>query len=184
MRLLFRLLPIVVLSLAGMAEACAYELRVHGRVTDLFTGEGLAGVEVRVYRDGVHQHGFRTGMGGRYQVQLDNHVQYVLRFGGEGHVAKCFTIDTRGAVWEGDSRVKDVEVGITLFEEVPGLDLDFFDMPMGMGRFTPMTGLLTWNATYQEQIAPEMQHLMAEVRMRRTVVAGHVPPLPAGTARP
>jgi len=48
-----------------------------------------------------------------------------------------------------------------------GLDLTFFDMPMGLARFTPMTGLLSWNRAYEERIQPEAARLCAEARLRR-----------------
>lgn len=184
MRTLFHRIVIASLLLFTSSEAAAFSLRVHGNVTDLFSGQGMSGVLVRVYRDGVKQHVFHTGMGGRYHVKLDNHAQYVIRFSMDGFVTKCFTVDTRGAVWEDDSRVNDVEVGMTLFEQVPGMDLTCFDMPMGMARFTPMTGLLSWNGTYEEAIMPEVQRLMAEVRMRRTLMAGRETTLPVNVARP
>ncbi len=184
MRTLFHRIVLACLLLFASSEAAAFSLRVHGNVTDLFSGQGMSGVLVRVYRDGVKQHVFHTGMGGRYHVKLDNHAQYVIRFSMDGFVTKCFTVDTRGAVWEDDSRVNDVEVGMTLFEQVPGMDLTWFDMPMGMARFTPMTGLLSWNGTYEEAITPEVQRLMAEVRMRRTLMAGRETTLPVNVARP
>ena len=184
MRRTIHILLTALLVLAAAPQAAAYDLQVHGSVTELFSGQAMPGVLVRVYRDGVKQHVFHTGLGGRYHVKLDNHAEYVIRFSMEGFVTKCFTIDTRGAEWEDDSRVKDVEVGMTLFEQVPGLDLTWFDMPMGVARFTPMTGLLSWNSTYEEAITPEVQRLMAEVRMRRGILAGHAAPLPAHLARP
>ena len=56
---------------------------------------------------------------------------------------------------------------MTMFEKVPDLDLGFFDMPMGLARFEPMTGRLQWDQAYEERIAPEVARLMAEVRARR-----------------
>jgi hypothetical protein len=176
----------LVLFLALPGSVLAYSLRIHGQVTDLFTGGPLAGVQVQVYRDGVKQKVVRTGANGRYQVKFERGGEYVVHFVRDGFVTKGFAIDARGAAWADDDRVKDVEVGITLFEQVPDMDLSFFaEMPMGMGRFVPMTGMLSWNATYAEEIAPEVERLIAEVRARRTTVtAERAVPMPPALARP
>ena len=42
-----------------------------------------------------------------------------------------------------------------------------FDMPMGLARFTPMTGYLSWNKEYEARIQPEAARLTAEALLRR-----------------
>ena len=40
-------------------------------------------------------------------------------------------------------------------------------MPMGLARFTPMTGYLSWNKEYEARIQPEAARLTAEALLRR-----------------
>jgi hypothetical protein len=138
-------------------------LRVHGTVTDLDSRMPLEQALVRVYKDGVKQASFVTGTGGRYAVMLENNAHYVIRFSLPGRVTKCFAVDTHGPAWENDGRTMDLEVEMTLFENLPELDLSFFDLPMGIARFTPMTGHVAWNAEYEGRIRPEADRLLAEV---------------------
>ncbi len=145
----------------------AAHLRVHGSVTDHNDRTPLDQALVRVYKDGVKQAAFTTGAGGRYHVELDNNAHYVIRFSMPGRVTKCFAVDTHGPAWEGDNAMKDLEVEMTLFEQQDGLDLSFFDLPMGIARFTPMTGVVSWNAEYEQRVRPEVDRLMAEVALRR-----------------
>jgi hypothetical protein len=79
-------------------------------------------------------------------------------------------VDTKGAAWQGDRREVSVDVEMTMFENVTDLDLSFFDLPMGLARFSPTTGYLTWDKDYEERIKPEVDRLMAEVRLRRNGV--------------
>lgn len=151
--------------------ANAAHLRVHGIVSDVNTREPLNEVLVRVYKDGVKQEAFTTGANGHYNVALENGAHYVIRFALPGRVTKCFAVDTHGPSWADDGSMQDVEVEMTLFERVDGLDLGFFDMPMGMARFTPMTGYLAWNADYEARVKPEVDRLMAEVNERRERLA-------------
>lgn len=151
--------------LALMMQAA--HLRVHGLVTDHNDRTPLTQALVRVYKDGVKQAAFTTCAGGRYHVLLENNAHYVIRFSMPGRVTKCFAVDTHGPAWEGDERAMDLEVEMTLFEQQDGLDLSFFDLPMGMARFTPMTGMVSWNADYEQRVRPEVDRLMAEVALRR-----------------
>lgn len=155
-----------ILAAAALSTTAA-ELRLHGEVTDHVTRAPLGEVLVRVYRDGVKERSFTTGATGKYVVTLERGGDYIIRFSLPGHVTKCYAVNTEGPAWEGDNRAVPVDVEMTLFERVPDLDLSFFDMPMGMARFCPMTGLLKWDAAYEGRIKPEVDRLMAEVRLRR-----------------
>lgn len=147
-------------------QALAVQLRVHGSVTDLLDRSPLAGVEVRVYKDGIKQHVISTGSNGAYEVLLDNNASYVIRFMQAGRVTKCFAVTTEGGAWADDKRVMDLEVEMTLFRPVEGVDLSWFDLPMGMARFQPMTGHVSWNADYERRIRGEAERLMAQVKQR------------------
>ena len=145
----------------------AARLHLKGNVTDAATRLPLDGALVRVYRNGVKQHAFTTDSNGRYDVVLENGADYVIRFSMPGRVTKCFGIDTHGPAWETDGSHALVEVEMTLFERVEAMDLSFFDMPMGLARFTPMTGYLSWNKEYEARIQPEAARLTAEALLRR-----------------
>lgn len=156
----------ILLCLFFAALAClghGAQLRVHGQVTGLQDHGALREVLVRVYKDGVVQHMLKTNAQGRYSVRLDNNASYVLRFSLPGHVTKCYAVDTHGPSWKGDERTVDLEVGMILFERVEGIDLSFFDMPLGMARFTPMTGLVAWNEGYRLSVEAEAQRLTTAV---------------------
>ncbi len=165
--------------------AWAVELRLRGEVTDHVTRTPLTEVLVRVYRDGVKEKTFTTGPGGRYTVNLQRGGNYVIRFSLPGHVTKCYAVDTHGPVWEGDNREISVDVEMTLFENVPGVDLSFFDMPMGLARFSATTGMLSWDKAYEERIRPEVDRLMALVRAHRegSLQAAAIGQLPVAIVR-
>jgi hypothetical protein len=147
------------------------QLRVHGTVLGLLDKQPESGVLVKVYRNGERQQVVTADANGNYSILLDNHAEYVLRFTKAGHVNKSYTIDTRGAVWENDKRIQDLEIDILLFEPVAELDLGWFDMPMGMARFNPMTGHVAWNAAYESRVRPEAERLTAEVLLRYEAIA-------------
>ena len=145
----------------------AVDLRLHGEVTEYASRTPLDQVLVRVYRNGVKERSFTTGNGGSYTIDLERDGNYIIRFSLPGHVTKCFAVDTHGTAWQGDRREVSVDVEMTLFENVPGMDLSLFDLPMGLARFCPTTGFLSWDAAYEEQMHREVARVMAEVRERK-----------------
>ena len=161
-----RAILVVVLGCLLTPAAQAAHLRVHGRVLHFDSSRPLGRVQVKVYRNGERLPSIHTSENGSYSLLLDDRAEYVLRFTHPGMVSKCFTVDAQGAVWENDRKVVDLEVEIRLFEPVEGLDLGWFDMPMGMARFNPMTGHVAWNADYEQRVRPLVDKLMADRAQR------------------
>jgi hypothetical protein len=158
-------------ALAILMPVYGIQLRVQGAVLGLLDQKPVADVSVKIYRNGERLYVAKTAANGRYSILLDNHAEYVLRFTKAGKVGKCYTIDTRGGAWENDKRIQDLEIDILLFDPVPDLDLGWFDMPMGMARFNPMTGHVAWSADYERRIRPEAERLTAEVAQRYEAIA-------------
>lgn len=155
----------------ALLPAYGIQLRVHGTVLRLLDKQPESGVLVKVYRNGERQQTVLADANGNYSILLDNHAEYVLRFTKPGHVNKSYTIDTRGAAWDNDRRTQDLEIDILLFEPVADLDLGWFDMPMGMARFNPMTGHVAWSAEYESKVRPEAERLTAELLLRYEAIA-------------
>ena len=164
-------LLIIALFATTAVPLWAVQLRVQGVVTELHSRRPLPGVLVRIYKNGEKVQVMNSGAFGRYSAVLDNNATYIIRFSMPGHVTKCFAIETFGPAWEGDNAVKQLEVEMTMFERVPGLDLSFFDLPLGIARFTPMTGVISWNMDYEAKVKPEVDRLMHEVTLRREQLA-------------
>ena len=166
---------LVVLVALAHVSAHAYQLRVHGVVTEYLTGSVIPEATVKVYKDGVKVHTEQTGLLGLYAYTLENNARYVLRFTAPGHQTKCFTVDTHGLEWEGGQKTKDVFVEMTLFERIADMDLSFFDLPMGQARFEPATGLLSWDDAYDQRIREQVQSIMSEYERGMTATADASP---------
>lgn len=177
-------LATLALALGFYGEAQAYNLRIHGVVTEYLSGELITDALVRVYKDGVKQQAEETGLLGRYGFTLDNNAKYVLRFSAPGHQTKCFTIDTHGLEWDGESKTKELFVEMTMFTRLSDMDLSFFDLPMGQATFEPATGLVSWDTDYDQRIRSEVQSLMIDYERRMTTMADATSSsLPKGTLR-
>ena len=158
---------LLLVSTLQITLASAYSLKVQGVVTDHVLREPLSGVLVRVYRNGVKQEAENTPLSGRYAFQLENNADYVIRFSAPGMITKSFTIDTHGLVWEGDHAMKTLTIEMTMIEKVQGVDLSVFDLPMGLARFEPATGLVTWDTEYDRRIRAEVEEAMGAYMRRQ-----------------
>ena len=158
-------------TLLAATAAQASCLKIEGTVTDHSTGETVNGALARLYRNGVKVDAEMTTGRGRFIFQLENNAQYIVRVGMPGHVTKCFQILTYGPEWEGANIVCELEVEMTLVERINGMDMAFFDMPLGLARFEPLTGSIVWSKAYEQRIAPKWASVMLEYEARRDEVA-------------
>jgi hypothetical protein len=149
----------------------AFNLKIHGVVTEYLTGQPMTDAVVRVYKDGVKESNEETGAFGLYGHTLKNNALYVIRFSAPGFQTKCFTIDTHGLEWEGAHKVKELFVEMTLFRRISDMDLSFFDLPMGQAHFEPATGLVNWDTEYDLRIREEVQGLMSQYEQRSLSMA-------------
>ena len=152
---------IAVLALFSL-RAQAYQVRVEGSVTGYVDQRPMAGARVRIYKDGQKVLQYITGANGAYAVKLANQARYVIRVDAPGFQGKCYIIDTRGPEWENDKGIKDLMVETRLPAQKPGIDLSWFDLPMGMARFTPSTGLISWNSGYSEDARSGARQVMQQ----------------------
>ncbi|HEY0978340.1 MAG TPA: carboxypeptidase regulatory-like domain-containing protein [Flavobacteriales bacterium] len=159
-------LPIVIAALLISAQCQAWTLKVHGCVNQYLTGLPMQGATIKVYKNGIRLTTTTTGATGKYSFDLENGARYVFRFSAPGSQGKCFTVDTNGMVWEGEKGTKEVFVEMILFKRISGMDLSYFDLPMGMARFEPATGLVQWDREYDARIRSEVAVLMADYERR------------------
>lgn len=129
----------------------AFQLRMNGSVSD-YAAQQPMNARVRIYKNGVMHRVQWTGVAGRYSIILDNQAAYVIRVDAPGYQAKCITIDTKGMEWERDRRMSELEVEMRLPALQAGMDLSYFDLPLGMARFEPATGFTRWNKVYEETV--------------------------------
>jgi hypothetical protein len=146
--------------LIGVQDAQAYRLEVVGLVTDYGTTLPMSAARVRIYKNGALQTVRRTNGAGTYSIILENNAEYVVRVDAPGYQVKCITVDTKGLEWEGDGRLSKVEVEIRLPKLGNGVDLSYFDLPVGMARFEPATGHTRWNLAYENKVAVVARMLM------------------------
>lgn len=158
-----RILFVLLLLLTGLyASAQIDNVYVYGTVKDYNTSKKLDGINVTVFKDGVKLSSVVTSANGKYEFNLDYGYEYKLLFDKVGMVGKNVTIDTR-SIPEAD-RVGGLAMNVemTLFADVPGIDFKLLQQPIGKSKYDPTTQMLAWDLEYTEQIRSEMTRLLKE----------------------
>ncbi len=154
---------VLLLLFSGLyASAQIDNVYVYGTVKDYNTSKKLDGITVTVFKDGAKLSSVVTSANGKYEFNLDYGYEYKLLFDKPGMVGKNVVINTR-AIPE-DERVGGLAMNVemTLFQEIPGIDFSLLQQPIGKSKFDPATNMLAWDLEYTEQMRAELSRLQKE----------------------
>ncbi len=161
---LFRhLIALFLLMLSGTAaQAQMDNVYVYGTVKDYTTAKKLDGVTVTVFKDGTKFASVVTSANGKYEYNLDYGYEYKLLFEKPGMVGKNVTINTRSIPEEQRVGGLAMNVEMTLFTDIPGIDYTILQQPIGKSKYDPGTQMLAWDLQYTEQMRAELDRLQKE----------------------
>ncbi len=161
-RLLWTVLAVAMSTLLFGQGGGVDNVYVYGTVKDYISAKKLDGVVVSVYKNGAKLAETTTNASGKYEFNLDYGSDYKIVYGKGGMVAKNITIDTRNIPEEERVGGHGMNVEMTLFNELPGMDFSVLQQPIGKAKFDPATNEVTWDLQYTEQIRSEIARLMKE----------------------
>ncbi len=166
--LLLRSLSFCFTLLIGLAASAQVDnVYVYGTVKDYNTSKKLDGITVNVLKDGVQYASVVTSANGKYEFNLDFGHEYKIVFGKVGMVGKNVSIDTKDIPEEQRVGGVAMNVEMTLFQDIPGIDYSILQKPIGKSKFDPATGTLAWDLAYTEQMRAELNRLQKEYDERK-----------------
>ncbi|MBK9273306.1 MAG: hypothetical protein IPM49_02045 [Flavobacteriales bacterium] len=169
-RLLGLLLTLLVT--AGGALAQVDNVYVYGTVKDYTSAKKMDGVVVSVFKNGAKLTETTTNASGKYEFNLDYGADYKIVYSKTGIVSKNITIDTRNIPEEERVGGHGMNIEMTLFQELPGIDFTVLNQPIGKAKFDPTSSEVTWDLQYTEQIRSEIARLMKEYEDKKRREAG------------
>lgn len=156
------LLTLAFISLPFIASAQVDNVYVYGTVKDYVSSKKLDGITVTVYKNGGKLAEVVTNASGKYEFNLDYGSEYKLVYSRTGMVSKNIAIDTRNIPEEERVGGHGMNVEMTLFAELPGIDFSVLQQPIGKAKFDGASKEVTWDLQYTEQVRAEIQRLMKE----------------------
>lgn len=161
------LIVLPLLFLGTLAFAQIDNVYVYGTVKDYNSSKKLDGVTVNVVKDGVPFTSVVTSANGKYEFNLDFGHDYKLLFEKGGMVSKNVTINTISIPEEERQGGMGMNVEMTLFQELPGVDFKLLQQPIGKSKYDPATKNLAWDLAYTAQIQAEMSRMLKEYDERK-----------------
>ncbi|MBV6404720.1 MAG: hypothetical protein IT228_07030 [Flavobacteriales bacterium] len=156
----------------GAALAQVDNVYVYGTVKDYISAKKMDGVVVSVFKNGAKLTETITNASGKYEFNLDYGADYKITYTKAGIVSKNITIDTRNIPEEERVGGHGMNIEMTLFQELPGIDFTVLNQPIGKAKFDPTTSEVTWDLQYTEQIRSEIARLMKEYEDKKRREAG------------
>jgi hypothetical protein len=147
---------------AGSAGAQVDNIYVYGTVRDYTTSKKMDGITVTVLKNGEKLSEVVTSANGKYEFNLDYGNEYKLVYSKVGIVGRNVTIDTRNIPEENRAGGLAMNVEMTLFNELPGVDFSFLQQPSGKSKYDPTTGSLAWDIDYTAQMKSQMDKMFKE----------------------
>lgn len=136
--------------LLGAHQADAFHIRLHGLVTEYFSGHGMKSVQVRLVKDSVERETVFTNGKGEYEMFLERGYDYQVWYYREDLVPKFIRIDARDIPLFPDVPFYDMDVQMTLFALIAGFDFSTFDEPVALAAYKHSVRNLNWDITYTE----------------------------------
>lgn len=178
MRALLKLSVALFTWCCAPSEAGAFYIRLHGLVTEHFTGEAMKGVQVRLVKDSVDRETIITTGNGRYELFLERGYNYQVWFHRADLVTKHVVIDARDVPLFPDVPFYDMDLQIGLFAWLDGLDFTLFDGPVAMAAYKHSVRNLNWDVAHTTSIQARIERFMVHyerevaVRERKAIIEG------------
>ncbi len=142
------------------ALAQGFNIRLQGKVTEYYSGDAMRGALVRVLRAGEDMGQKITRGDGRYAFQLERGWKYEVWFSKKNMVTKHVVIDTRDVPAYPDVPFYEMDLQLTLFPWIAGVDLEAFNEPVGMAMYKPSVRNMSWETPYTEQMRAVFSKVM------------------------
>lgn len=155
-----RIFVFALFTAVGFSATAQGELYIFGVVKDYADSKKLSGVKITAYQNGSQVDVYTTSGNGKYEFFLDLGQEYEVTFEKKGLVSKKVYMDSRNIPEEDIGAGFSMNIEMSLFEEVEGLDITILEQPIGKAKYNPNTGALEFDFAYTQKIKDELNRLM------------------------
>lgn len=158
------------MGMAQRAQAQGGELDnvyIYGTIKDQYTAKKLDGVVVAIYKNGGKLQEVSSNASGKYEFNVDYGAEYKIVYNKVGWVSKNYTVDTRNVPEESRVGGEGMNIEMTLFQELPGMDFSILNQPIGKAKYYAEKSGLDWDWEYTAQIQNEVNRLIKEYNDRK-----------------
>lgn len=156
------ILPVLLVMLLSPLAGKAFYIRLHGLVTEHFSGDAMRGVQVRLVKDSVDRETIITTGNGKYELFLERGYNYQVWFHRADLVTKHVVIDARQIPLFPDVPFYDMDLQMTMFEWFDGYDFDLFALPVAQAEYRHSVRNLNWDVDHTKEFQAKASRFMIQ----------------------
>lgn len=141
-------------------EGQGFYIRLHGLVTEHFTGDAMKGVQVRLVKDSVDRETIITSSNGKYELFLERGYDYQVWFHRADLVTKHVVIDAQEIPLFPDVPFYDMDLQMTMFTWLDGFEFELYAGPVAKAEYKHSVRNLNWDVDYTKDFQAKSQRLM------------------------
>ena len=140
---------------------------MYGTVLNYSTRDSLPGshINIQEFSPGDKSVTTLTNVRGQFEYYLERNKVYKVSFSTKGRVAKSVELNLQNApdsLWDDGI---SMNINMTLFRKIPGVDFSFPQAPIGKCKYDPAFKQLTWDLVYTEVIRGKMKGLLEDYEL-------------------
>jgi len=136
---------------------------VYGVVKDQDSFKKMEGVNITVLKDGKEVESFPTSVNGKYELHLVLGSTYKLVYSKQGYISKNVVLDTKAIPEEDRAGGFQINLDMTLFQEIEGFDKKVTEQPIGKASFNPLKNDLEFDFEYTARVQREIEAELARL---------------------
>jgi len=160
MRYIVGVIVAILISLTIDVTGQSDDISLYGVVRDHADNKKIPNVDILIYENGNKIFERKTSLNGKYDFVLDFDKYYKIVYNYPNYVSKFLTIDVRDVPDIDRKGGFEMNIDMTLFKEVEGLDVSLLEDPIGKAQFDPKRGEMAWDMAYTNMMQKKIRDLM------------------------
>jgi len=153
---------VILLVLLGVNAFSQNDVSIYGVVRYHEDSRKIGGVTISILEDDVNFNTVTSNSSGKYEFVIGFEHVYKIIYTYPNYVTKYLTIDTRYVPEDEREGGYEMNIDMTLFQEIEGLDISILDNPIGKAQYDSNEGRMGWDMAYTRQMQAQINSLMRE----------------------
>ena len=136
------------------------DISIYGVVRDHNDNKKIPNVDIIIYENGKKLFSKKTNLNGKYDFVLEFNKSYRIDYIYPYYVTKFLTINATDVPDIDRIGGFEMNIDMTLFKEIDGLDVSLLKDPIGKAQFDANKGEMAWDMAYTNMMQRKIRELM------------------------
>lgn len=141
-------------------DPIATDISLNGILSDYHSNQPITTATTTISSEEKEVRNLKVdSMGGWIDLIPCDHL-YKIEFSAPGYISKHVIIDARSIPLEEQLGGFSMDIDITLFRKIDGIDFSLFEKPVGVSKYDPYVYAIAWDSRQVKRVQDEMKRLM------------------------